>query len=170
MTTKPTRYDVFDPELLEAIEMLSDPAQTVSCEIVKGDISGKYDLVNAVFPPRDVHRDSVPVRLHFLMEGWIEQQLELMVMVYGDVQSGPYSLLGLMRHDQHQYLRVLVNFPCDYRMQFIGVNYNPVTREGRVFIPKDTYHLFEMLYSPELLHIRMRQQRKHGLRLSTVTD
>jgi len=154
MTTTFERFDVFDPELLRAMDLVSDPSRTVCRDILKGEMSGKFDLHNAVFPPSNVHRNSVPLVLRFTMEGWVDFELHLMTMMYSDMMSGPFMALGLMTHDQHEEMRKTVVFPSGYRMQFIAVRYSFVTRLGSVFIPRETYAILEIAESDNLLRMR----------------
>ncbi|MDB5238293.1 MAG: hypothetical protein JWM46_563 [Candidatus Kaiserbacteria bacterium] len=155
MTAAIDRFNVFDPKLLEALQLISDPTQTVCRHIDRGQISGKFDLHNAIFPPTGFHRNDVPMRVRFQMEGYLNHELDLMILMYADTMSGPFSCLGLISHDQHAGMKEVISFPSDYTMQFIGIKYNPNSREGKIFIPKDTYRLLEVKYSEDLYRIRV---------------
>ena len=167
MTTNNEHFDFFPNALQKGIDTLSNPMLAVRRDIVKGEVAGKMDLQHALFPPRRIHRNDVPLTVRFTMEDWITFELHLMVMMYGDVMDGSFSLMGIISHDHQQSLQAQVVFPSDYTPKFIGINYNPVIRQGKIFIPKDIYGVLEILMSADLLDVRRKCMLKSGARLTS---
>ncbi len=157
-------FELFHPQTLQAIHDLMDLEKSVSRPLVAGAAAGKLDLIHALFPPREIHRNSVPARFSFVLEDeYCSFELQVMVSLVDAAEENNLLAFGLLSHDQLDSIRRGSGANLDATQCFAAVKYSPLHRRGSVFLCRTLYDAIVASQSAQLeIAQRVRQRREEG--------
>ncbi len=138
-----TRYKLFHPRVVRALLDLSNPQKAVCRPLEKDCAAGKLDIIYQLFPPRGVHRNSIPARYRFILEDWVTHKIDLMVSMVDTADQGEGLIFGFIAHDHWQEISGGYGMEIDPQHHFVAVKYNPVIREGEIYLYKEAYAVIE---------------------------
>lgn len=154
------RRKLFHPRVVRALIDFSDPRKTVRRPLVKGQAAGKMDLIYQLYPPREVHRNSIPAEYAFVLEDWVTHKIALMVSMVDTADQGEGLVFGFIAHDHWQKISRGYELEVDGQHHFVVVKYNPVIREGDIYLYKEAYAVIEALYKKDLDRVREEKRRE----------
>lgn len=139
-----TRHALLHVRTIQALLDLSNPNKSVCLPLVKGKAAGKMELIYQLYPPRDVHRNSIPATYTFVLEDWVTEEIGLMVSMVDTGDGGDGMIFGFISHDCWCSLRDRAEMDTpDAQQHYVVVKYNPTTREGFIYFYKEAYALIE---------------------------
>ena len=144
----------------QALCDFENPEVSVCLPLEKGKAAGKLDLIWQLFPPRNVHRNSIPASYTFLLDYGVAHEIELMVSTVAEVDSVDMLIFGFIAHDHWCSLREQTGMDADAQHHWVAVKYNPTTREGYVYLYKEAYAVIEALKKDRLDQVRAAKQQR----------
>ena len=140
-----TKHGLLHFRTAQALLDLDDPSKSVALPIVKGKAAGKLDIIYQLYPPRGVHRNSIPATYTFVLDDWVTHEIELMVSLV-DTGDGACDLsFGFISHDHWQGVCERAGMQIKTEHNYVAGKYNPTTREGFVYMYKEAYAVIEAL-------------------------
>ncbi|HUX35954.1 MAG TPA: hypothetical protein VMV71_02885 [Candidatus Paceibacterota bacterium] len=141
--TAETKFDLLHPRIMQALEDLSDPEETVQKHLLKGQVAGKLSLIYSLFPPEGFVHNDVPARFTFTLEDGVVFELQLMVGFVNQSFGGEDLVFGFLRHSQWDTIFGKTEMRIRASSRWVAVKYSITRREGCIFLSKELYAVIE---------------------------
>ena len=130
----------FHPEVVVALQRLSDPNWAVQLPLAKGKAPGKFVLERALFRPEGVHANDSPAKFSFAVEEMGLFELSMMVQLVCVGDCGNDVVFGYISHDQSLILKEAEINHLKYGERWVLVKYPIVQKDSGVVFMSNGLH------------------------------